>query len=80
MDNVLTHTAIITKTVVLYHPERVYYAMDDWLSVHYLYNYTAANQINKEMDMKYININIYTMIQKFGVSMIFKKLILLFKA
>ncbi len=54
--------------------------MDDWLSVHYLYNYTAANQINKEMDMKYININIYTMIQKFGVSMIFKKLILLFKA
>ncbi len=35
-----------------------------WL---YLDNYTAANQINKDMYMKYINIIIYTMIQKFGV-------------
>ncbi len=41
--------------------------MDDLLTVHYLDNYTAANQINKDMDMKYINIIIYTMIQKFGV-------------
>ncbi len=41
--------------------------MDDLLTVHYLDNYTPANQINKDMDMKYINIIIYTMIQKFGV-------------
>lgn len=70
MDNVRTHTAIITNTVVFYRPERVNYAMDDLLTVHYLDNYTATNQINKDMDMKY---NYIHMIQMFGVLWFFKK-------